>query len=160
MKQNGISIGYIIYQTGGESSYNKFSISDCIFKQNQALNHLGGGILMYFSREPSRTQPTNCFEISNSTFNSNIAKYGSAIQANREYYDSNAVGIILTLMINNCTFTSNNLINSQSSSSDYGSIGAVASTIVNIAFGGRTSFVSNSFTALVIVYRQCDCRVY
>ena len=146
----GISIGYIIYQTGGEALYNRFSISDCIFKQNQALNDLGGGILMYFSREPSRTQPTNCFEISNSTFDSNVAKYGSAIQANREYYDSIAVGIILTLVINNCTFTSNNLINSQSSSSDYGSIGAVASTIVNIAFGGTTFFVSNSFTALVM----------
>ena len=65
---------------------------------------------MFFSKEPNRIQPTNYVEICNSTFVENMAKYGSAIQANKEYYDSIAVGIILTIMISNCTFTSNNLI--------------------------------------------------
>ena len=136
----GISVGYIIYQTGGETLHNSYRVSDCTFKQNRALEDMGGGVLMYFSREPSRIEPTNSFEICNSTFEGNMAKYGSAIQANREYYDSIAIGVILTLMINNCTFTSNNFINSESSLSDYGSIGAVASTYVNIAFGGKHHF--------------------
>ena len=145
-----ISIGYIIYQTGGEALYNNYSISDCIFKQNLAVRSLGGAIVMYFSKEPGRTQPTNSFRICNCSFEGNMAKYGSAIQANKEYYDSIAVGIILTVIINNCTFISNNLINSQSSTSDYSSIGAVASTDVNIAFGGKTSFLTNNYTALVM----------
>ena len=146
----GISIGYVIYQTGGEALHNSYTISHCIFEQNQAVRSLGGAIVMYFSREPGRTQPTNSFRICNCTFEGNMAKYGSAIQANKEFYDSIAVGIILTLIINNCTFTSNNIINSQSSTSDYSSIGAVASTDVNIAFGGKTSFLTNDYTALVI----------
>ena len=54
------------------------------------------------------------------------------------------------MLINNCTFTSNNFFNLESSLSDYGSIGAVASTYVNIAFGGKTSFLTNNLTALVI----------
>ena len=32
-----ISVGYIIYQTGGEALHSNYSISDCIFKQNQAV---------------------------------------------------------------------------------------------------------------------------
>ena len=79
----GISIGYIIYQTGGETLHNNYRVSDCIFKQNQALKNIGGGILMFLSREPSRTEPTNSFKIFNSTFEGNMAKYGSAIQANK-----------------------------------------------------------------------------
>ena len=95
------------------------------------------------SREPENIKPTNHFEIHNSSFINNKARFGSAIQINRDYFDSITVGSIFTLVLNNCTFTSNNF-------SDNSSIGAVAMSGVNIQFWGYTHFINNTSTALVV----------
>ena len=141
----GLAIGYVIYQTGGQSLFNAYIVVNCIFEHNQALTGVGGGIVGFGSREPRRTQPTNRFEIYNSSFISNGAQYGSAIQINKEYFDSITVGTIFTLVLDNCTFTNNNLNDNYSSS-----VGAVAMSGVNVEFRGTTVFSNNNSTALIV----------
>ena len=142
----GLTLGYVIYQTGGgQSLFNTYKVANCIFKQNQALTGVGGGIVGFGSREPQRTQPTNHFEILNSSFINNGAPYGSAIQINKEYFDSIIVGTIFTLVLNNCTFTNNNFHGNSSSS-----IGAVAMSGANVEFKGTTIFSNNNSTALMV----------
>ena len=141
----GLSLGYVIYQTGGQSLFNTYIIANCLFQKNEALIGVGGGIVGFGSREQRRTQPTNRFEIYNSSFISNGAQYGSAIQINKEYFDSITVGTIFTLVLGNCTFTNNNLNENYSSS-----VGAVAMSGVNLEFGGSTVFSNNNSTALIV----------
>ena len=140
-----LALGNVIHQTGGESLFNTMKVANCIFEQNKALIGVGGGIVGFGSREPQRTQPTNHFEIHNSSFINNGAKYGSAIQMNKEHFDSILVGTIFTLVLNNCTFSNNNLFDSNSSS-----VGAVATSGINIEFRGTTVFINNNSTALVV----------
>ena len=137
----GLVIGNVIYQKGGLSKFNTYNITNCLFKQNQGL--IGGGVLGFGSREPENTKPTNHFEIHNSSFINNKAQFGSAIQINRQFYDSITVGSIFTLVLKNCNFTSNNF-------SDNSSIGAVAMSGVNIHFLGYTRFINNTSTALMV----------
>ena len=141
----GLTLGYVIYQTGGQSLFNTYTVANCIFEQNQAVVGVGGGIVSFGSREPQRTQPTNHFEIRNSSFINNGAQYGSAIQMNKEFFDSIAVGTIFTLVLNNCTFSNNNLLENNSSS-----VGAVAMSGINVEFRGVTIFGNNNSTALLV----------
>ena len=141
----GLTLGYVIYQIGGQSLFNTYTVADCLFERNQALTGVGGGIVGFGSREPQRTQPTNHFEIHNSSFINNGAQYGSAIQINREFFDSIAVGTIFTLVLNNCTFSNNNLFENNSSS-----VGAVAMSGINVEFRGTTIFDNNNSTALIV----------
>ena len=80
--------------------------------------------MSFGSLEPRRVQPTNHFKIFNSSFINNGAQYGYAIQINKEYFNSITVGTVFTLVLNNCTFTNNNLFENNSSS-----IGAVAMSL-------------------------------
>ena len=141
----GLSLGYAIYQSGGQSLFNTYIIADCLFQKNQAFIGVGGGIVGFGSREPQKTEPTNRFEIYNTSFISNGAQYGSAIQINKEYFDSITVGTILTLVIDNCTFIKNNLNENNSSS-----VGAVALSGVDVEVRGTTMFSNNNSTALIV----------
>ena len=136
----GLGLGYVIHQIGGQSLFNTYFVANCTFKRNKAC-----GILGFSSREPQRTQPTNRFEIHNSSFINNGAQYGSAIEINKEYFDAITVGTIFTLVLENCNFTNNNL-NEDSSSS----VGAVATTGVNVEFRGTNMFSNNNSTALIV----------
>ena len=144
----GLGVGNIIYQSGGLSKFNTYNISDCSFKQNQALTGVGGGVLGFGSREPESTKPTNHFEIHNSSFINNKALFGSAIQVNKQYFDSTTEGIMFALVVKDCNFTSNNL--HDSSSANLSTIGAVAMSGVNIEFWGYTHFINNTSTALMV----------
>ena len=141
----GLALGHVIHQTGGESLFNTLKIANCLFEQNQALIGVGGGVAGFGSREPQRTQSTNYFEVFNSVFINNGAQYGSAIQINREHFDSITVGTIFTVVLNNCNFTNNNLFENSSSN-----IGAVAMSGVNVEYRGTTIFSNNNSTALIV----------
>ena len=144
----GLVVGNIIYQSGGISTFNIYNISNCSFKHNQALTGVGGGILGFGSRETGNTKPTNHLEIHNSSFISNKALFGSAIQINKQYYDSTTAGIMFVLVLKDCTFISNNL--HDSSLTNLSTIGAVAMSGVNVLFCGHTHFINNTATALVV----------
>ena len=142
----GLSLGYVIYQGGGgQSLFNTYIIANCLFQKNQAFIGVGGGIVGFGSREPQRTEPTNRFEIYNTSFISNGAQYGSAIQINKEYFDSITVGTIFTLVLDNCTFIKNNL-----NEKNLSSVGAVALSGVNVEIRGTTMFSNNNSTALIV----------
>ena len=141
----GLIIGYGIYQTGGQSLFNTYVIANCLFEQNQG--GIGGGITGFGSLEPRRTQPTNRFEVHNCSFINNGAQYGSAIQINKEYFDSIVIGTRFALLLNNCTFTNNNPPENSFFNS---SSGAVALSGFDVAFRGTTVFSNNNSTALVV----------
>ena len=148
----GISIGYVIYQTGSETLCNTYKISGCLFEINKAIYGIGGGVVGFGSREPC-TVPTIRFEIHNSSFLSNEALYGSAIEIHREFFNSITVGILFTLVVNNCTFDSNYLQNPSSqlaNSSISSSIAAVALSGIGIKFRCISKFHSNAATALLV----------
>ena len=146
----GVAMGYVIYQEGGESMYNSYVIASCIFQYNKALNGVGGGLVSFGSREPRTTEPTNRFEILNSQFIGNEAVYGSAIELNKEFFESILVGTIFTLVIENCSFINNGLRSTCLRSANVSSVGAISSSGVNIRFSGSTLFSGNNATALAI----------
>ena len=137
----GLVIGNLIHQGDRHSKFNTYNISNCLFEQNEGP--IGGGILGFGSREPGNIDPTNHFEIHNSSFINNKAQFGSAIQINRQYLDSITVGTIFTLVLEKCDFTNNNF-------HDNSSIGAVAMSGVSIQFRGYTHFNNNTSTALIV----------
>ena len=140
----GLTLGYVIYQEGGQSLFNTYIVVNCMFKHNQALNGAGGGIVGFGSQEREGIKPTNHFEIHNSSFIGNEAKYGSAIEINKEFYASVTGGTVFTLVISNCTFINNCLKESSSS------IGAVAMSEVSVEFRGASKFSNNTSTALIV----------
>ena len=144
----GLVVGNTIYQSGGLSTFNIYNVSDCLFKQNQVLTGAGGGVLGYGGREPEKTKPTNHFEIHNSLFINNKALFGSVIQINKHYFDSNIAGFMFTLVLKDCNFTSNNLHDNSYTNSS--TVGAVATCGINIEFWGYTHFTNNTSTALEV----------
>ena len=140
----GLTLGYVIYQKGGQSLFNTYIVANCMFKYNQALYGSGGGIVGFGSQEREEMKPTNSFEIHNSSFIGNEAKYGSAIEINKEFYASVTGGTVFTLVINDCNFTNNSLNESSSS------IGAVAMSGVSVEFRGASMFSNNTSTALIV----------
>ena len=140
----GLIIGYAILQFGGESLFNTYIVANCTFEQNQA--RIGGGMNSFGSLEPNKTKPTNRFEVHNCSFINNGAQYGSAIQINEDFFDAVLIGTRFTLILINCTFTSNNFYAKNSTSS----VGTVALSRVDVEFRETTIFSNNNSTALLI----------
>jgi len=144
----GIAMGYEIYQEGGrKTTNNRYIVESCSFSHNKAVSGVGGGISLFGSREPETLRPTNHFIICNSSFAQNEALYGSAIEINRQYFESILVGTIFTLIIDSCIFTNNSLYSTRS---EVSSIGTVSTSGVNIKFTGTTIFSGNNLTALAV----------
>ena len=147
----GISVGYVIYQTGGETLFNTFIVTGCMFERNKAPHGIGGAVVGFGSREPRRIEPTIRFEIYNSSFLDNEALYGSAIQINREYFNSITVGTYFTLLIDSCTFDKNHLRELPlSNASNVNSIAAIAMSGIGVQFRGNNKFIGNAATALLV----------
>ena len=144
----GAHMGIAIYQTNEKCFYNSYVVIKCTFKHNHALKGVGGGMTWYASHEPGKAQATNLFEVRNSTFINNEAQYGSAIQINKEYHASVVEGSMLTLIVDDCVFTGNNLQSIRFTTFD--SVGAVSASGVNVQFLNFTRFTQNNSTALVV----------
>ena len=147
----GLALGYVMYQTGGKSIFNTYIVANCLFEQNKVIAGTGGGFIGFGSREPQTAQPTNTFEIFNSSFVRNEARYGSAIEINREYFNSIAVGTYFVLVVDSCNFTNNSLRGATSARlSNSRNTGAVALSGIDIQFGGNCVFSDNNSTALIV----------
>ena len=144
----GAVIGISVVHYDEQILNNTVIITNCTFESNHALEGSGGAISWYASHELGTAQPTNCFEVYNTSFVKNVAQYGSAIQINKEYFSSIIGGKVLTLLLENCSFIKNGLsfINALES----GGIGTVAASGVNIQFRKSTVFIENRCTALVV----------
>ena len=127
-------------------------IDTCYFEHNQAPV-VGGGLSWHGGTEILGTKQTNHFLLTGCIFLHNEARYGSAIQINKEYFDLIANGTFLNLMVKSCNFTYNSAnILLASSASDAGGesgFGVASASKVNIQFSGYTEFSSNNSTALV-----------
>jgi len=146
----GISMGYEINQEGDKTMHNKYIVDNCLFKYNQAVNGVGGGMALFGSREPHMQNSTNNFAVLNSNFTQNKALFGSAIEINRQYFECIPNGAIFTLIIENCTFINNSLNYTKLLLTEVSNIGAVATSSVNIRFKGSSLFSGNNSTALAV----------
>ena len=144
----GAHMGIAIYQTNEECFFNSYIVSNCTFERNHAIKGVGGGITWYASHEPGKAQATNKFQVHGSIFINNEAQYGSAIQVNKEYHASVVEGSMLTLLIDSCLFTENNLHSIEFTT--YDSVGAISASGVNVKFLNFTRFTQNNSTALVV----------
>jgi len=144
----GAHMGIAIYQVKDNCFNNSYIVTNCTFEYNHALKGVGGGITWYASHEPGKAQATNRFRIQNSAFINNEAQYGSAVQINKEYHASVVEGSILTLIIDGCLFTGNNLQSIKFTTFD--SVGAVSASGVNVQFLNFIHFNENNSTALVM----------
>ena len=143
----GLSMGYETYQDRAKTTHNKYIVDNCSFTQNQAVNGVGGGVTLFGSR---MQHPTNHFTICNSHFAQNKALFGSAIEVNRQYYESILEGTTFSLTIKNCSFINNSLDYPKLLSTKVSSVGAVATSGVNIIFKGSLLFSGNNSTALAV----------
>jgi len=140
----GALVGYFIYQSGGHTINNTISFTNCSFNQNHASKGCGGGITWFGSQEPDISKPTNSFKIVGSHFESNEAQLGSVLSITKEYFESIPVGILLTMIIDSCSFVANS-IQIQLGASYYilnspSRIGTVATTGFNIQFRAFTKY--------------------
>jgi len=148
----GALVGYFIYQLGGHTKNNSITFTKCRFIQNHAPEGCGGGISMFGSREPDVSEPTNFFMVIGSYFERNEVQLGSAFAVTKQYFDFILKGMLLTMIIDNCTFIGNsiqpvgayNYIPNSASG-----IGAVATTGFNIQFRAFSKFQANNSTAVI-----------
>ena len=151
----GASIGFIDYQPDEKTMFNHFTIHSCRFVQNEAPNGAGGGLSWYGS-EP--IEPTNSFVVNNSTFFGNKAQVGFAMQVN-DLFHLITNGRNLPLIVKDCNFTHNGVMDSEYLPSEFSSqtgVGTVSASGVGIRFQGHTMFVSNYQTALVVDRQQVE----
>ena len=152
----GAIIGYAIYDSNETLRYNHIMLSQCNFTGNNAPNGNGGGLAFYGSHEPNVTSSTNYIEVSQCHFEKNVAQFGSAISIAKEYYEAIPRGVLLTFIITNCSFISNNAndksINMFSSyeSNSHSWIGAIAVAGFTIQFRLSTQISCHNSTALVM----------
>ena len=142
----GILVGFVIFNSEEGILHNTIILDNCTFQSNQAVG-VGGGLSWHGGTELLGTSQTNFFAVKRSSFVSNKAQYGFAIQINKEYFDIIDNGTFLNLMIDSCNFTSNSA-NVLLTSAPSG-VGAVSASKVNLQFSGSSYFIANNSTALV-----------
>ncbi|XP_065904408.1 uncharacterized protein [Dysidea avara] len=149
----GALVGYIIYQLGGRTTSNSVTFANCNFTQNHASEGFGGGITWFGSREPDVSKPSNSFMIVGSYFEGNEAQLGSAFSVTKEYFESIPGGVLLTMVVDNCSFIGNSIQQPVGANffipNSPSGIGAVATTGFNIQFRAFTRFISNNSTAVI-----------
>jgi len=146
----GVLMGFEISQNKSKTMHNKYIVDNCSFTHNQAVNGVGGGVALFGSREPHMQHPTNNFMVCNSQFTQNKALFGSALEINRQYFECILVRAIFTLTIENCSFINNSLSYPKLLLTEVSSVGAVATSGVNIRFKGSLLFSGNNSTALAV----------
>ena len=151
----GASIGYAIYRFNERLEYNHVKLTKCNFIRNVALNGSGGGLGFYGSYESNVPNSTNSIEISQCKFEGNVAQFGSALDISKDYYETIPHGAVLTFIITNCSFISNNPNETMNGSyiNKYNSlsrIGAITVTGFSVQFRSHSYISNHNSTALVL----------
>ena len=137
----GVRVGFIYFENFYASG-NEILFDNCTFESNEAL--FGGGLSFYTARQPTQHLLKNGFRVSNSRFNHNRARLGSAIDLSAWHPSLN--GQVFMPVIENCSFYNN----SPHDSSGRVGVGAVYVDTLHAVFSGNTTFVNNSGSALAV----------
>ena len=143
----GASIGYAIYRPNEKLQYNRVKLTKCYFIRNFALKGSGGGLGFYGSHESNVVNSTNSIEITQCHFEGNVAQFGSALDVSKDYYETIPQGVVLTFIITNCSFISNNPNDSMNESTQ---VGAITVTGFSVQFRLHTYIGNHNSTALVM----------
>lgn len=143
----GISTGFF----NSPSLMNDVVVSECLFIENTALIAAGMRIYSVYSKQ-NVSKPRSVF-VKNSIWSENKAVLSSAVDiipVNRGFENE---GYLPVLEFTNCTFTSN--INNNKPHRHkrfyFTDSGVFSVTNTKVTFSGKTRFISNRFTALLLL---------
>ena len=148
----GIRVATFVYYTSQLSAdivRNSILFESCEFTTNKAL--FGGAMSISFHLQPySNSDQLFQANVVNTSFQSNLARLGSAVSVDRDHYFT--TGKLGEAIFNMCTFK-NNIIVYIDPTLPYNSVGIGALYIseISVEFKGSLHFFNNNGTALAIV---------
>ena len=125
---------------------NSIQIENCLFSDNSAF--FGGGVSLYAVREPTESSPTNSLAFKNTTWQSNVAWTGSAVELS--VWHLVTTGAIATTNFTNCTFRGNSGYYTSMPNTAVG-IGALYLDSISVFLSGENKLEMNTHSALAAV---------
>ena len=135
-----------VFYGGTHAKKNSVQFDNCIFSDNSAF--FGGGVSLYAVREPTESSPTNLLVFTNTTWQSNVAWTGSAVDLS--VWRLVTVGASATANFTDCTFRDNNGYYTNEPNMAVG-VGAVYLDSISIFLMGKNRFEMNTHSALAAV---------
>lgn len=128
---------------------NEISFSHCNITENRA--QYGGGAVLHYTRTKTTTQ-NNQIQLNNCLWESNTARFGSAVEVSLHKSDTLGSGYALRPSFRNCRFVSNYILKDESKreySANYSwGKGVLLITGLPIMFSGKTLFHSSNTSAI------------
>ena len=141
----GMDVGFMLYAQRPPSG-NNVVFETCSFFGNKAIS--GGGASLY-SSHTSNPKLNNGFRFINCSFQSNRAVYGSALEISPQVFDRLRIGFLPTIIIEDCAFESNIVLNQKSGSKQYiHGKGALLCTNYPLTFKKHVKFFKNNGSAI------------
>ena len=148
----GMRIGHYVYGEGGKLlTGNTVSVDSCNFEENLALN--GGGLSISPTPQNTVDSQLGSIQVTNSTFERNMAKLGAAIHISR--FTLILEGKLLTIQLIACTISGNSVDYSKGRIFEAG-IGAIYVSGTPVAFRNSSFFQNNTGSALAVVGTNVD----
>ena len=141
----GSRVGFIFFEDTHVHN-NSIEFEQCNFLENRA--YFGGGLSFYTAREPSESSPTNSLRFVNCTWESNIARAGSAVDLS--VWHPSTHGALVRVVFDSCHFE-HNTANYTSQLGVIVGIGAMYLDSIPILFTESVSFKNNTHSALAAV---------
>lgn len=141
----GARLGHIFYGDANVS-YTRMIFRNVTFSWNKA--YYGGGVSFYTARDPTRSNATNAVEFYNCTWQSNVARVGSAVDLS--VWHPIPYGAIASPIFSDCKFFFNTA-QYTSQMGQYVGIGAFYSDFIPVDFYGVITFKWNTQTALACI---------
>ena len=143
----GARVGYIFFNdTYGLVTSNNMTFTDVQFLNNKA--YFGGGLSFYTAREPDSHSPTNILSFNRCSWQSNVARVGSAVDLS--IWHPIASGTVVKPSFTDCEFINNSALYTARLGSQVG-IGALYIDSIPISFKQSVWFISNTQTALASI---------
>ena len=167
MQGGGMRVGHYVYGLDDPipttATGNAITIEHCNFTNNSALH--GGGLAVSLALQIAPPDHIAFVKLLNSSFESNIAKVGSAVYFYR--FSSTLKGFVANVQIENCSFSHNTVdyaeIIGRGKSPYQTGIGAVHVDEVPVWFKGSLVFHHNTGSALSVIgavvnFTYCQAR--
>ena len=127
---------------------NNITFDDCIFTNNRALT---GGALAFVYTLQRFSHHKQLFHaiVSNSTFSNNLARLGSAVAVDHEYFYHE--GELGDMLLADCIFSSNTIVYNDTTKPYSVGVGALYISEVHVTFQRLMEFQNNTGSALALV---------
>ena len=152
----GISFGFVItMENSNNVTGNVINLTDCTFEENSAKGN-GGGLSVFSTKGTSTTfSSTNIINITNCQWSNNSAFVASAVDIAPEVFSRLGSGLLPKVIIDNCTFQHNRVIDVKKPVSNYfnASINGLATVYISgfqVDFSRNICFHNNTGTGIYL----------